>query len=96
MITVATSQKHLFEELGEVVNKGDLGQQDRRNQPYNWVIDLPMRIAAAKKLVEILKTLIGLEREAFGIDGRPQWTTLPIPVSPSILSRPMAETRMLP
>jgi hypothetical protein len=29
-----------------------------------------LRIAALKKLLEILKTLIGLEREAFGIDGR--------------------------
>jgi hypothetical protein len=29
-----------------------------------------MRIAAAKKLVEILKTMIGLEREAFGMDAR--------------------------
>jgi hypothetical protein len=63
-----TSHKRLFEELSEVM-KGDLGQ-DRRNELYNRIIELPMRIAAAKKLTDILKTLIGLEREAFGIDGR--------------------------
>ncbi|SFO42333.1 hypothetical protein [Nitrosospira briensis] len=64
-----TNHKHLLEELGEVMNKGDL-DQDRLNQLYNQVIELPMRVAAAKKLVDILKTLVSLEREAFGIDGR--------------------------
>ena len=64
-----TSHKRLFEELGEVMKNGDL-DQDRRNELYNRVIELPMRIASMKKLVEIVKTLIGLERETFGIDGR--------------------------
>lgn len=64
-----TNNKHLFEELGEVMNNGDL-DQDRRNQLYNRIIELPMRVASAKKLVDILKTLVGLEREAFGIDGK--------------------------
>ncbi|SFO21713.1 hypothetical protein SAMN05216386_2972 [Nitrosospira briensis] len=64
-----TNHKHLLEELGEVMNKGDL-DQDRLNQLYNQVIELPMRVAAAKKLVDILKTLVSLEREAFGIEGK--------------------------
>jgi hypothetical protein len=64
-----TSHKRLFEELGEVMNSPDL-DQDRRNQLYNRIIELPMRIVSMKKLVEILKMLVGLEREAFGIDGR--------------------------
>jgi len=51
------------------MNKGDLSQ-DRRNELYNRIIELPRRIASMKKLVEILKTLIDMEREAFGIDGR--------------------------
>jgi hypothetical protein len=64
-----TNHKQLFEELGEVMNKGDLGR-DQLNQLYNRVIEIPMRIASAKKLADILKTLIALEREAFGIDGK--------------------------
>jgi hypothetical protein len=64
-----TYHKQLFEELGEVMNNGDLDQA-RRHELYNAVIDLPTRVASAKKLVEILKTLVGLEREAFGIDGK--------------------------
>ena len=63
-----TCHNRLFEELGELM-KGELGQ-DRCDELYNRIIELPMRIAAMKKLVEILKMLIGLEREAFGIDGR--------------------------
>lgn len=61
-----TRHRPLFEELGELM-KGDLGQ-DRPNELYNRIIELPMRVAAMKKLADILKTLIGLEREAFGID----------------------------
>lgn len=64
-----TYNKQLFEELGEVMNQGDL-EQARRHELYNAVIELPTRIASAKKLVEILKTLVGLERETFGIDGK--------------------------
>ena len=64
-----TNHKRLFEELGEVMNKSD-PDQDRLNQLYNRIIELPLRIASMKKLMEILKTLIGLEREAFGIDDR--------------------------
>ena len=59
-LEVLTHHKHLFEELGEVMDTKDL-DQDRRNELYNRIIELPMRIASAKKLVDVLKTLIGLE-----------------------------------
>ena len=48
------NHKRLFEELGEVMNKPD-SSQGRRNELYNQVIELPTRIAPAKKLADILK-----------------------------------------
>jgi hypothetical protein len=41
-----TNHNLLFEGLGEVMSKRDLCQ-DRRNELYNAVIELPRRIASA-------------------------------------------------
>lgn len=63
-----TDNNDLYAELGELLRQeGDNGQ-DRRNDLYNKVIDLPSRIDGSKKLAETLKHLITLEREAYGIN----------------------------
>jgi hypothetical protein len=41
---------------------------DRLNDAYMKAISLPQRIKGVKELAETLKTLIGLEREAYGLD----------------------------
>jgi hypothetical protein len=57
----------LFEELGEILRSDDDKGQDKRNDLYNKVISSAGRIDSMKKLSDTLKTLIGLEREAYGI-----------------------------
>lgn len=57
----------IFAELGEILAKPDEKGQDRLNDAYRKAISLPQRIDGVKKLAETLKTLIGLERQAFGI-----------------------------
>lgn len=72
----------LLDELERMSENGDLFDQladlmrdpkanaDKLQQVYQKVINLPARIDSMKKLAEALKTLIALEREAFGIDAR--------------------------
>ena len=40
---------------------------DKLNEAYRKAISLPTSIDGAKKLAETLKTLIGIERQAFGL-----------------------------
>lgn len=62
-----TDNQDLFDELGELMRSpGDKGQ-DRRNDLYQRVIDLPSRSKTMKEMSDTLKTLIGLERDAYDI-----------------------------
>lgn len=63
-----TNNRELFEEFGEIMRAPSVHGQDKRNDLYVRVIDMPNRVDAMKKLSDTLKTLIGLEREAFGIE----------------------------
>jgi len=64
----ATTIDHdLFAELGEMLRQPDQHGQDKRNDLYQKVIGLPSRVDSVKKLSEALKTLVGLEREAYGM-----------------------------
>lgn len=54
-----------FENLAELM-KSDAGF-DKLNELYKKVIATPQRIDSFKKLSESLKTLVGLERQAFGM-----------------------------
>lgn len=58
----------LFEQLGDMLVSPDDKGADKLNELYRKVISLPSRIDSAKKLAETLKHLIGLEREAYGIE----------------------------
>lgn len=57
----------IFAQLGEMLAAPDDRGIDRLNEAYRKAISLPQRIDGVKKLSETLKTLIGLERQAFGI-----------------------------
>lgn len=57
-----------FAKLGELMCSPDDKGADKLNELYRKVTSLPSRIDSAKKLGETLKVLIGLEREAYGVD----------------------------
>lgn len=62
-----TSHLELFEQLGEMLRSEDDKGQDKRNDLYMKVISSAGRIDSMKKLSETLKTLVALEREAYGL-----------------------------
>jgi hypothetical protein len=62
-----TGNADLFEELGDMLRSEDDKGQDKRNDIYRKVISGASRVDSMKKLAETLKTLIGLEREAYNI-----------------------------
>lgn len=49
-------------------NPDDKGQ-DKLNEIYHKVISMPERVKSVKALSDALKNLIGLERQAYDIDG---------------------------
>lgn len=65
-----TGNNDLLEELGELLRNEDDKGVDKRNDLYSKIIATSGRVDSMKKLADTLKTLIGLEREAFGIDSR--------------------------
>jgi hypothetical protein len=67
-----TGDPALFEELGEMLRAEDDKGRDARNDIYRKVISSVGRIDSMKKLADTLKTLIALEREAYGIVGAPE------------------------
>ncbi|WP_031524663.1 hypothetical protein [Siccibacter colletis] len=58
-----------LDELGELMLRPDDKGQDRLNEIYQKVISMPGRVKSMKDLSDTLKTLIGLERQAYDIDG---------------------------
>jgi hypothetical protein len=63
-----TDNRGLFEELGELMRSEDDNGQDKRNDLYQKIIDLPGRSKTMKEMAETLKTLISLERQAYDLD----------------------------
>ena len=53
--------------LGEMMRKPDDRGVDKMNDLYLKVLSMPGRVDSMKKLSDTLKTLIGLEREAYGM-----------------------------
>jgi hypothetical protein len=62
-----TGDIDLFRELGEIMRADDDRGTDRRNDLYNKVISSAGRIDSMKKLADTMKTLVALEREAYGL-----------------------------
>ena len=59
-----TEEFESYETLAEILSSEDT---DKMQAAFRKAISLPQRIDGFKKLVESTKTLVGLEREAFGI-----------------------------
>ncbi|ETO41355.1 hypothetical protein [Morganella sp. EGD-HP17] len=57
-----------LEKLGELMIEPDDNGRDKLNELYHAAISLPERVKSAKALSETLKNLIGLERQAYGLD----------------------------
>ncbi len=63
-----TAQVPELTQLGELMYAPDDKGMDKLNELYQKVISLPGRTKTMKDLGETLKTLIGLERQAFNLD----------------------------
>lgn len=70
-----TDNRDLFEQLGYLLRSEDDNGQDKRNDLYMKVMDLPVRTKTMKELGETLKNLILLERQAYSIDSNPEEDT---------------------
>lgn len=56
-------------QLGDLMFEPDDKGYDKLNEIYHKVISMPSRVKSMKDLSDTLKTLIGLERQAYDIDG---------------------------
>lgn len=63
-----TVNRDLFEKLGELMAQPDENGRDRLNELYHKVVGLGGRVSNVKALTEALKNLVGLEREAWGLN----------------------------
>lgn len=59
-----------LEQLADIMFDPDDKGRDRLNEIYQKVISLPSRVKSMKDLSDSLKTLIGLEREAYSIENK--------------------------
>lgn len=62
-----TLNQDLYEDLGEVLRAEDERGVDKLNDVYKKVIATPGRTENLKRLAEILKITVALERQAFGM-----------------------------
>ena len=60
----------MLEQLGELLHAPDDKGLDKLNELYRKIISTPSRVDSAKKVAEMLKNAIGLEREAYGLDSK--------------------------
>lgn len=63
-----TINREDYESLGILLRSEDERGIDKLNDLYMKAMNTPSRIVSMQKLADTMKTLIGLEREAFGID----------------------------
>ena len=73
-LELTTDNRELFEQLGELLRQESESGQDKLNDIYKKCISMPQRIDGVKKLTDALKTMIGLEREAYDITAAPTAT----------------------
>ncbi len=70
-LELTTDNRELFEQLGELLRRENDSGQDKLNDIYKKCISMSQRIDGVKKLTDALKTMIGLEREAYDIQSTP-------------------------
>lgn len=64
-----TGNRDLYQQLGELMASPDDKGVDKLAEAYQKVISLAGRIGNLKSLGETMKNLVGLERQAFNVDG---------------------------
>lgn len=64
----------LLQQLGELLYSPNAKGEDKLNDLYMKVIQLPNRVKAMRELSETLKTLVGLERQAYGLEEKENTT----------------------
>ncbi|MGA8120838.1 hypothetical protein [Rouxiella badensis] len=65
-----------LQELGELLRSEDDNGMDRLNDLYHKIIRMPGRVKSMKDLSDTLKTLIGLERQAYDIGDKDVGSTV--------------------
>lgn len=68
----------LLEMLGDLMYRPDDKGQDKLNELYHKIISLPGRAKTMKDLGESVRVLVGLERQAFGMDEKGNDTIDPL------------------
>lgn len=63
-----TNATELLTRLPEILEEIGEGQGSVLNEVFRKVVSLPGRVDAVKKMAEAMKTVVTLEREAYGID----------------------------
>lgn len=67
-LEASTDNIDLFEQLGEMLRREDDKGQDKLNDLYHKVISMTGRTKTMKDLADSLKTLVAIERQAYGLD----------------------------
>lgn len=67
-LELQSNGRELLAQLGEIMRTDNEAGVDRKNDLYNKVLSLSGRADTLKKLADSMKVLIGLEREAFGLN----------------------------
>lgn len=67
-LTCGPENSALLAEFGEIMREPDERGQDKRAELYSKLMSLGGRAKTMKDLGDSLKTMVALEREAFGID----------------------------
>jgi hypothetical protein len=66
-VEAVTDNRELFDKLGELMYAPDDKGRDKLNEIYQKVISMPGRVSSYKALTDAIKTMIGLERQAYGL-----------------------------
>ena len=67
-LMVGAENVGLLQQLGELLYSPDDKGMDKLNDLYMKIISLPNRVKAIKELSDTMKTLVALERQAYGLD----------------------------
>lgn len=67
-LMVGAENVDLLQQLGELLYSPDDKGMDKLNDLYMKIINLPNRVKAIKELSDTMKTLVALERQAYGLD----------------------------
>lgn len=71
---VGAENVSLLQQLGELLYSPDDKGMDKLNDLYMKVINLPNRVKAIKELSDTMKTLVALERQAYGLEEKENTT----------------------